>query len=207
MSDINSVAFKDRLKEYMKTYRLVSLGKPGTYSKIVDYQAFKKLESVKSCDIFPSYETTLQPGQDASLKGYIPCFFYKYPMDLGTYIDINKITTLGMLGDIPERIENLINKLHDNGIFHGDLHVNNIVIDPETKEVRLIDLDSRAPHPKSRWIKKMKKKVSGMIKIYSKFWDVSNDGIILETFNDLILYEKIMWKLNFIEPRTLFKPI
>ena len=78
-------------------------------------------------------------------------------MDLGTYIDINKITTLEMLGEITGRIENLINKLHDNGIFHGDLHVNNIVIDPETKEVRLIDLECREPHPKSRWIKKMKK--------------------------------------------------
>ncbi len=53
----------------------------------------------------------------------------KFPTTLGNYKG----------KDISKKIRRLISKLHDLGIIHGDLHSHNIVVDPSTEEVRLID--------------------------------------------------------------------
>src|SRR5207249_4304070 len=39
------------------------------------------------------------------------------------------------------KIKELIDKLHNIGIIHGDLNSNNIVINPKTDDVRLINFD------------------------------------------------------------------
>ena len=50
-----------------------------------------------------------------------------------------------MLADMPNRkiyeskIIDLVRKLHSYGIFHGDISEENIVIDPDTNDIRLID--------------------------------------------------------------------
>lgn len=58
----------------------------------------------------------------------------KYPTTLLDYFDND--------GDIKQYIPEIkrqIEKMHSLGIIHGDLHGNNIVINPDTNDVRLID--------------------------------------------------------------------
>ncbi len=78
-------------------------------------------------------------------KGYL--YTKAYPMTLAAYIDANDITTVAQLGDIAATIDDKIGRLHDLGIVHMDLHTQNIVIDPATGDVRLIDLGM------ARWIR------------------------------------------------------
>lgn len=44
--------------------------------------------------------------------------------------------------DIMQQITDLINTLHRNGIFHGDLNEENVVLNRNTMTVKLIDFDS-----------------------------------------------------------------
>lgn len=60
----------------------------------------------------------------------------KYPTDLMDYAEEG--------GDIEEfepKIDDLIERLHELGLIHGDLHARNIVVNPETGVVRLIDFE------------------------------------------------------------------
>ena len=62
----------------------------------------------------------------------------KYPTTLADYIEDN-ISRLSQLGNIVERILTLIDQLHALDIFHGYLHTANIVLKPNTGDVRIID--------------------------------------------------------------------
>ena len=70
----------------------------------------------------------------------------KYPTTIGQYIDMlneerNTFITESDIGEIAVKIYSLIDTLHSMGILHGDLHAENIVFDPETKDVRIIDFE------------------------------------------------------------------
>ena len=58
----------------------------------------------------------------------------KYPTTILNYSDEGKDIV-----PYKRKIEDLVDRLHDLDIIHGDLHGDNIVINPETGEVRLID--------------------------------------------------------------------
>jgi tRNA A-37 threonylcarbamoyl transferase component Bud32 len=60
----------------------------------------------------------------------------KYPMTLEDYKDKG-----GQVRDFAEAIDALIDQMHDLGLIHGDLHSNNIVLNPDSREVRLIDFE------------------------------------------------------------------
>jgi tRNA A-37 threonylcarbamoyl transferase component Bud32 len=67
-----------------------------------------------------------------------------FPMTLGTYIKQNLIKNESELEDIPDKINQLIRKLHHIGIVHIDLHTENIVINDTNKKdilVRFIDFE------------------------------------------------------------------
>jgi serine/threonine protein kinase len=64
----------------------------------------------------------------------------RYPMTLAAYIEANDITTIEQLGGVAAAIDDKIGALHELGIVHLDLHTQNIVLDPATGDVRLIDL-------------------------------------------------------------------
>lgn len=64
----------------------------------------------------------------------------RYPLTLAAYIEANDIASVSDLGWIAEAIDDKISALHALGIVHMDLHTQNIVIDPEACDVRLIDL-------------------------------------------------------------------
>ena len=58
----------------------------------------------------------------------------KYPMTLMEYYDEND-----SIEPFENKLLNLVNELHKHHILHGDLHANNIVIDPKHMDIRLID--------------------------------------------------------------------
>jgi len=57
-----------------------------------------------------------------------------YPGTLYEYLENTKDTK------IFKKVSEKVKKLHELGILHGDLHQNNIVMNPSTKDVRIIDL-------------------------------------------------------------------
>ena len=77
----------------------------------------------------------------------------KYPMTLEDYMEANSIKSLAdMEISMIEKIRRVISKLHNLNIFHGDLHGGNIVIDPKTGDIRIIDFESsRKIDEKTDW--------------------------------------------------------
>lgn len=61
----------------------------------------------------------------------------KYPMTLLDYIDNGGELTKNIKNNIYSKVR----ELHKLGIYHGDLHSNNIVIEPETEEIKIIDFE------------------------------------------------------------------
>lgn len=58
----------------------------------------------------------------------------KYPIDLDDYQEEG-----GKIEDVEEQVDAYIDMIHNLGLIHGDLHHKNVVLDPKTKDVKLID--------------------------------------------------------------------
>jgi len=125
-----------------------------------------------SDDIFPTYEIT---NNLLNMK--------KYPMTLFEYQEKNNIENEIELDEIPEKINILIDKIHKLGIFHGDLHSNNILIDPSNMEVRIIDFG------KSVLIEDLEDNSDYYIKYYNDFWETN-----FKTIEELLDFEYNMWR-------------
>jgi tRNA A-37 threonylcarbamoyl transferase component Bud32 len=110
----------------------------------------------------------------------------RYPMTLAAYIETNDITTVEQLGDIAADIDNKIGQLHELGIVHMDLHTQNIVFDPATGDVRLIDLGM------SRFINDLHE---GDMLDCVKFLPGFCYGT--EYKGDIMAYEYRMWKMDY----------
>ena len=165
--------------------------------KIITSSVYDKFyEPLLGLDILPEHTVTMyfrKPG-----RYYITEKLY--PTDLGEYIDNNNIKTVEELRtfskfDIPLKIDHLITKLHKEGIFHGDLHAKNILLDMETYDVRIIDFD-----PKHVDTIENVKQTSLSVEKYKKLWLSDSDVELVElnTFEDLINYEKNMWKIGYL---------
>ena len=112
-----------------------------------------------------------------------------YPTDLGDFIDENEIRTGEELNerlgfDISKKIDDMILMMHEKDILHGDLHAKNIVLNPETKDVRFIDFVKC-------------KKISTMTKDDMKrslyFWDSS-----YISKEKMLKHERDMWKIGYL---------
>lgn len=64
-------------------------------------------------------------------------FLKKYPMTLLQYCDLQP----GNVKHFESLVDQLYDRLHALGILHVDAHGNNIVVDPETRDIRLIDFE------------------------------------------------------------------
>lgn len=68
----------------------------------------------------------------------------RYPFTLGEWMQKHPQDQTYL-----QALPKLMHKLHKRGIIHGDLHLDNIVINPETQDMRLIDFDG------SGWISEL----------------------------------------------------
>ena len=87
-----------------------------------------KLEGLEITPKLLKYE--INNTEENSYDVYIE----EYPWTLSQYADIPEI-----FNKYHEKIKDLITKLHDLNIYHGDLTFDNIVIDIDNDKVRLID--------------------------------------------------------------------
>ncbi len=175
-------------------------------SRFVSTDTIKMLEKIKDQNIYPEFNITLfketsnKKYNDWSLK------IKKYDIDLGDYIDdlvdkLNRNITLedlAKIGDIPNKINNLICKLHNNGILHGDLHAKNIVLNIDTMDLRIIDIGQyiKGKGNPTKWINEISQKD---IDFYNSFWDTKNNASKkLETTEELLEHEKIMWMIGYV---------
>ena len=114
-----------------------------------------------------------------------------YPMTLKDYIQENCILDEEELGDIPEKIKTLIEKVHSLGIVHCDIHPGNIVLKPSGSnqdyfEVRLIDFEL------SRWIDSIwLDDMEDFMSFLPRFYP-GEDYV-----QDLLNYEYEMWKYDY----------
>jgi serine/threonine protein kinase len=117
-----------------------------------------------------------------------------YPMTLKDYIQENCILDEEELGDIPQKIKTLIEKVHSLGIVHCDVHPGNIVLkpldssgsNPDYFEVRLIDFEL------SRWIDSIwLDDMEDFMSFLPRFYP-GEDYV-----QDLLNYEYEMWKYDY----------
>ena len=133
-------------------------------------------------------------------KNILPNFIIKddtliiesYPMTLKDYIQENCIFDEEELGDIPVKINLLIDKIHSMGIVHCDIHPGNIVLNPKKSsnpddfEVRLIDFEL------SRWIKSISyDDMEDFMSFLPRFYPGE------DCVQDLLNYEYEMWKYDY----------
>jgi hypothetical protein len=100
-----------------------------TYTKIVSSTELRFFQLAARANITPNL-ISVQPIH----KGQYELTMEKYPTTLLQYSDAG-----GDITPYKPKIAKLIDKLHNMDILHGDLHGDNIVINPITEEVRIID--------------------------------------------------------------------
>jgi serine/threonine protein kinase len=129
-------------------------------------------------------------------KNILPDFYIEddilyieaYDLTLKDYITKNNFYDESELGDIPKQLYKLIDKVHQLGIVHLDIHTGNIVL-KETKEgydVRLIDFEL------SRWIDTLTEEDMEDCKTFLPYFSYGEDYI-----QDLLNYEYEMWKYDY----------
>jgi tRNA A-37 threonylcarbamoyl transferase component Bud32 len=117
-------------------------------------------------------------------NGYL--YTKTYPMTLAAYIERKSIKSVEQLGELATKIDEKIAALHDLGLVHLDLHTQNIVVDPETGDARLIDLGM------ARWISDLgEADMQDCVKFLPGFC-YGSDFIA-----DIVCYEHRMWKMDY----------
>jgi tRNA A-37 threonylcarbamoyl transferase component Bud32 len=100
---------------------------PTWYVKYVDMTEVIIMQQLKGLGITPEFKVVRRPER-------LVLYIKRYPCTLAMYFD-----RVGNINKYREKIKQLVQKLHENGIIHHDLHRSNIVLDPKTDDVRLID--------------------------------------------------------------------
>jgi tRNA A-37 threonylcarbamoyl transferase component Bud32 len=104
-----------------------------TYTKCMSHSELIFLKLASEADIAPKILSVKNKSKDT----YIVTM-EKYPYTLSGYYCISDDRVFTMF-TYRGKINDLIDKLHSIDILHGDLHGGNIVINPKTEDVRLID--------------------------------------------------------------------
>jgi tRNA A-37 threonylcarbamoyl transferase component Bud32 len=173
----------------------------GTFEKVdINFIDFLKTNTVEMCVVIVKDITTyIKKVLDtiSNLNVYPPSIFEektpnywimktkKYPMTIGKYIDEHNPN----IPELEKKIDGLIDILHSHNILHGDLHAENIVIDPSTMDVRIIDFEDGH----TKFFSDITEADIGKI---SKFFEAENE---LKTLEDVKKYERNMWKIGYID--------
>jgi len=100
------------------------------YQKKISPKEFEILKIASDAEISPHLISWKNIARSCS--NYIIAEIELYPFTLGD-IPINRRKIY------VDSIKNKLMQLYNMGIFHGDIHEENIVINPDTQQVRLID--------------------------------------------------------------------
>ena len=114
------------------------------------------------------------------IGSYFDLTMQKYPKTFSEYVDNG-----GDLEKYRQRIDHLINNIHQHGVIHGDLHSDNIVLNPETEEVKIID------YGRSRYFREV---TPAVIQELNKFLEPNKP---FESLNDIVKFERIMYLRDF----------
>jgi hypothetical protein len=164
------------------------IGSP-VITKNISNDTKKILDDIIDLDIFPDY------SEKKNANGTWKITMKKYPFALGQYIDsLNEDDVYGR--DVKEsdilvlshKIYDMIDRLHEHGILHGDLHAENIVLDPETNDIKIIDFEDK-------YVKKIDTIDEADIKKIVTHWNTDKE---INTVDELKLYERNMWKIGYI---------
>lgn len=144
-------------------------------NKRVSYRCRKIMEQVK--DLVPTFVAS---GNDISMK--------KFPSTLGDWLDDG-----GEMKVVESIVDNLILKMHERGIVHCDLHANNIVIVPRSKnpDIRFIDFDE------AMYIDEVANSKEAIARIV-RFWQVDESEYgKVDTIDSLLAFERKMWRIGY----------
>lgn len=104
------------------TNKKVKLEKDGTISKLMDDDELEMFLLANSLGLTP--EIIKIDGNNVTMK--------KYECTLGLIKEYQQYSKI---------VDDLITKLHDNHILHGDLHSYNIVVNLQPLDIKLIDFE------------------------------------------------------------------
>lgn len=99
-----------------------------------------------------------------------------YPTTLADYVEGANPPSSEQLTLIHNKIDQLVYKLHSAGVLHGDLHGHNVVLNPDTLDVRLIDLEH------AQLIADLWDDPTSHLEFFNDFWD-SNYTNVPEMLN------------------------
>jgi serine/threonine protein kinase len=140
------------------------------FTKNISHNEYGIIQILQHTNIVPTI-ITLSPSS---------VIMVKYPTNLADYIEENNFHQLSQLNQIPNQIMVLIDQLHLLDIFHGDIHTGNIVLNPETNDVKIVDFGE------SRRISRMKQ---SDIKFFNEVFDINPP---LTEIQQLIEFERTM---------------
>lgn len=156
------------------------------YDKIIGERELFFNRLLIGTDIIPSTQILeYVPSKSGGRRGY-PTIggtrirMRKYPTTVGEYVDnlpIQKIPP-----EIESKMIDLLNKIHQLGILHGDAHSYNFVLDT-TGDVRLIDLGE------SYLFSEINNEV--LVKL-SEFWQTP-----IKSLTEAIEFENIMHRMDY----------
>ncbi|MFA6089425.1 MAG: serine/threonine-protein kinase [Candidatus Woesearchaeota archaeon] len=104
------------------------------YYKPVDGREVLFMNELKGTGIIPDFEVEINSENNSHYYPYI-LKTKKYPYTWGEMLEMGYDMTI-----YKKKLAKLIDLMHEHGIFHNDMHDNNVVVDPDTKDVRIIDL-------------------------------------------------------------------
>jgi serine/threonine protein kinase len=154
------------------------------YDKQVDNVYVKKIEPhekqfwriLKDTAIVPTVISLGDLPQKYNTDNWFPegCYVVTemYPYTLAEWMTLHPEDTVYY-----KKLPDLVQRLHDHGILHGDLLDNNIVVNPTTQDVRVIDFDG------SEWIVNVSPEDLAQDNFY---W-----GKTFSTVDEMLHYEKI----------------
>jgi serine/threonine protein kinase len=146
-------------------------------SKVINEHEFMLLKMASEAKIAPKIKKITElPGNRYRI------ILAKYPMTLEEFRDQG-----GDIEEFEDRINKLIKDLHFLGIFHGDLHANNIVIDPDNGLIKIIDFG------KSILFREFKDNPEKYLKEYTDFLEPDEP---FDSLDDMLEFEETMYKIT-----------
>lgn len=107
-----------------------------------------------------------------------------YPTTLADYFENKKDMNISNTPYLLKKVQDLVFTLHSQfQILHGDLHIGNIVFDPSTEDMRLIDFEHAC------LVTELEKEHKR--EFYYKFWGLEmEEHSMFETPEDVLVYER-----------------